>query len=274
VLTLIKNSSNLLTVAYWTFLTERALQLHDVIELWAITSLICSLLIIALWWLINDAEKDFDSSSLWQKIKLQFKLSYSHFMIGLFAILSLQLDRIMAASLLPLEQVGLYFRHVTLVAFIYQFFNIASFNRLLPSVYANAKKESVAILKGRISREYIKVVVFSFAMYGAFLIAYISPLQVFYSKFELQVELLGILLVTFLIRAAADFNGLVYNAKHKEKSLLKYQIIAMVVGVCAFVAFTTQMGMTGTVIAGMFGASTYLILTERNYKLIESRTLK
>jgi len=275
VLTVIKNSINFLVVAYWVFLTDfgqmNTLVLADVIMLWACTSAVCSSIIIALWLRINQAAKQPDSPSVWHNIKQQFKWSFWHFSIGLFAILSLQLDRIMAGSLLPLDQVGLYFRHVTLVAFIYQFFNIASFNRLLPSIYANAHKESISSLRGRTRREYFKVLIFAIAIYASFLLAYISPLEQFYQRFELQVELLGILLVTFLIRAAADFNGLVYNAKHKEKYLLKYQMIAVAVGLCAFTGLTHWQGMVGTVIATLFAASTYFILTRLNFKHIDAQ---
>ena len=270
VITVLKNAINVVMVAYWVFFTEQ-LQLTDVIKLWAMTSLVGSGLILLMWLRINEVKQDTSEQllSLWGSIKEQFKLSFNHFMIGMFALVSIQLDRIMAGSLLPFEQVGIFFRHVTLMGIIYQFFNIAFFNRILPHVYKNREVESVSQLRTRTRREYVKVVVFALSLFALFVAIYLSPLGFVYHKYQLQLSLLGIFLLSFLVRAAADLNGLVYNAKHKEKFLLRYQMAALAVGVVAFITLTLNFGMVGTVVAGTFGASTYYLLTLFNYRMFK-----
>lgn len=269
VLTVTKYLFNLVTLAYWVFWGEETLNVHNVLTLWASTSIVCSVMILVIWWRINLAETR--EIGVWEEIKSQYKHSFSHFMIGLLAILSLQLDRIIASSMLPLEDVGLYFRHVTLIAYIYQFYSIASFNRILPVVYGNAQRETAKVLKSRVRREYIKVVAMALSMLACLFVVYYSPLQFLYDKFELQIELLCILLTTFVIRAAADFNGLIYNAKRREKSVLLFQFLALMGGVVAFIVLTSRYGMLGTVISSLISACIYLSLTEFKYKTLDEQ---
>lgn len=266
----IKNIITFGVTVYLVFFTESILQLTDVLKIWSIASVLCAAVLLIQWWFFKQSKKKIIIKDLKKMVFIQHKQSFVHFLIGLVAILTLQLDRLMAGSLLELSEVGVYFRHILLISFIYQFFNIASFNRVLPKVFSQAKQNTALSLKKIIRKEGVKVLLLASAIYLFFLAIYFSPLGDFFERYQVKIELLGLLLITFTIRATADLNGLVFNAKGKEKKLLTYQLTTLSIGSIAFVLLTLSYGILGTIIAGSIGAITYFLLTNYNYRFIDS----
>ena len=77
---------------------------------------------------------------------MQFKLSKIHFLIGLVALIWIQLDRLVVGLWFSPEKMGIYYRHVSIIGIIYQLFNIISYNRLIPKIFGLAKNNNYLFL--------------------------------------------------------------------------------------------------------------------------------
>jgi O-antigen/teichoic acid export membrane protein len=164
---------------------------------------------------------------------------------------------------MSLEQTGQYFRHTLLVSLAYQAFNIASFNRITPAIYLEARTEGVPHLRRRVLREYLKTLV------GAPLLLVLAwgadriTGGVWSERFHLSLTLMGMLLLGFMLRAAADFHALILNARHDERRILVSQGISFMVGATLLVFLTWQIGLYGTAVAAIATSALYLLLVSR-----------
>jgi O-antigen/teichoic acid export membrane protein len=265
----VKNAVLALIVLYRALFAREGFDLLFVMELWAIGAIVGFVGLAALFSRLNAAERKATPFRLGDDILGQHKASLTHFLIGLIAILILQFDRLAVGGLMSFEDTGQYFRHTLLVSFAYQAFNIASFNRITPAVFAEAKREGVPALRRRVLREYLKTLV---GVPLLFLVAWgLDRLTagVWSERFHLSLVLMGLLLIGFVLRAAADFHALILNARHEERRILASQGAAFAVGAALLVLLTWRFGVYGAACATIATSALYLALVSWAVRRLE-----
>ncbi|MGV9009390.1 lipopolysaccharide biosynthesis protein [Brevundimonas sp.] len=247
-------------VLYQALLSGTGLDLAFVLPLWAAGAVVCTAALAIMWLRIRTAAPREKSFHFGVDILGQHKASGVHFLLGLIALLLLQYDRLAVGALMPLDQVGLYFRHTMLVSLAYQMFNVVSFNRIMPAIFAAAHTQDVAHLRGRVMREYGKTLIGAPLLLGALWLADALTGGVYAERFHLSLLLIAIMLGGFVLRAAADFCGLILNALHGEREVLRYQTIAFAVGAVVLAVLTWRFGVYGAATALVFTSALYLAL--------------
>lgn len=248
-----------LSVALFFFFTDR-LSLPLILEFWAGVSLVATLGITTIWWARHKRSQDLSSDVELKGVWAQHRASLTHFFTGLLAVLILQIDRLTVGALVPLDQAGVYFRHVMLIAFVYQFFSVASYNRCMPEILLLARDESVGAAQRRARRELFFVaglIVAGFA--GAVGLDWLTGHD-FTMRWHIAISLLAIMLVAALARIAADFQALILNVRMKEKRVLLNQALSFGVGLVLLTTLTLTFGIYGTAAATLGSAIFYLAL--------------
>jgi O-antigen/teichoic acid export membrane protein len=256
----IKNLMIVAATAIIILLVPQYLSLQWLIRIWAGFSVLGTLLIALLWMNIRVRDTNSRTTPLLERIFKQHRASLTHFLIGLLGILMLQFDRLAVGGMLPLEQVGVYFRNILLVSFAYQFFNIASYNRALPKIFHRAKQETISKIMPTIYGEIGKVVLLVLILLAAIVGTDYLLNGFLAERFKINVALMALLLFGALLRIAADFHGMLLNARMREKTLLNRQIIAFSFGAASLLSMTYLFGMFGTAIASILTSSLYLVL--------------
>lgn len=259
----VKNIVAVLAMAIALVFFRRALTLDFVLTIWATTSIVATLLLAGLWIRTRRHLAPEMASRAKPRIFPQHKASLAHFGIGLLAILMLQFDRLTVGALLPFDESGVYFRHILLVSLVYQFFNIASYNRVLPSIFARSKAADLPGAQALVRQELVKVAGFVALIFAVLWIGDALTGGVWSSRFSISLALVGALLIGAAIRIAADFYGLVLNASMLEKTLLRQQIIAFGAGSLLLIGLTYLFGMAGTAAATIATSTLYLMLIGR-----------
>ncbi len=242
------------------FLFPCQLSLRLILECWAGISLVATLGIATIWWARHKRPQDLVPDVALKGVWTQHRASLTHFFTGLLAVLVLQIDRLTVGALVPLDQAGIYFRHVTLIAFAYQFFSVASYNRCMPEILMLARDESVSAAQRRIRRELMLVAALMVAGFaGAVGLDFLTAHR-FTMKWHIAISLLAIMLVVAQIRIVADFQTLILNARMQEKRVLLNQALSFGVGLVLLTTFTLNFGIYGTATATLVGAILYLTL--------------
>lgn len=190
----------------------------------------------------------------------QHKASFTHFITGALAVLIIQIDRLVVGTMLPLAEVGIYFRHVVLVSFAYQFFNVVSYNRKLPKVFELARENHVKQAKGVINREYLMIATMVVIAFAGGVLLDLALKHRITRPLMIDVTLVAVLLIGSLLRIHADFSALILNAQFHEKRVLINQIAAFVIGFTALVGLTWAYGLYGTAFGTVVGSAVYLAL--------------
>jgi O-antigen/teichoic acid export membrane protein len=261
-LIVLAKNSGLLAAVGWHIVIGKDLTLIHVVRDWFVVTIFSIVLLAVATWRIkarNSASYPFD----FELFRHQYAASFAHFLIGLVALLSVQMDRLVAGAILPGAQTGSYFRQVLLVSLVYQLFNIASYNRILPGIYHKARTETVAALRPLVRREHLLVICVTVTLYAGILLVGSLPGVNFFERFHLRPELLAVLFVGFVIRAGADLNSIMLNGKGLEKYILLYQTSALAVGFVFYVALAWKFGIAGAVSAALIAPSVYLFLSSR-----------
>lgn len=271
----VKNLVLVGVVLYQALLSGVGLNLAFVLPLWAGGAVICTAA-LALMWLrirnITPREKPFHFGV---DILSQHKASGVHFLLGLVALLILQYDRLAVGALMPLEQVGMYFRHTMVVSLAYQVFNVVSFTRIMPSIFAAARTHDLAHLRGRVIREYVKTLVGAPLLLAALWLADTLTGGVYSERFHLSLTLIAIMLGAFVLRAGADFNALVLNALHRESEVLRRQAIAFTVGGALLAFLTWRFGLYGAAAATVATSAVYLaMIATRVFRLTDAEVAR
>lgn len=260
---LAKNTVLVAVVLYQALLSGAGLDLDFVMLVWAIGAVLCTAALAAMWLRFRKAAPRERPFHFAVDILDQHRASAVHFTLGLIAILILQYDRLAVGALMPLDQVGLYFRHTLLVSLAYQAFNVASHNRLLPSIFAEARTRDVGHLHRRVLREYLKTLVGAPLLLAAAWAANRLTGGVYAEQFQLSLMLMAIMIGGFMLRAAADFHALILNARHREKDVLRQQAVAFAVGAVLLGLLTWRFGVYGAASASVAASGLYLILVWR-----------
>ncbi|MFK7837577.1 MAG: hypothetical protein AB8B60_15310 [Sulfitobacter sp.] len=251
-----KNAGILLTVLWAIFLSGNTLSLELVLTAWAGWSVAATLIAGVLW--IKRLQADHIPPA---DLVAQYRASGVHFLLGLVAILTLQVDRLVIGAAMPLDQVGVYFRHVLLVSMIYQVFNILFYNRILPRVFTRVKTDPLGLARGIVSREYRRVLIFVAGVLLLGVLIHLGTAGAFADRFALVPAYFAALLLVTIVRMRADYNALLFNALHLEKTIFKLQLISFLTALPVLVGLTYWIGIPGTIFAGFCGALIYFTLT-------------
>ena len=265
-----KNSLLAVVVLYRALFARDGFDLMFVMQLWAVGAVLCTLGLAVMFARLNAASKKTEPFRFGTDILGQHRASLTHFLIGLIAILILQFDRLAVGGLMSFEQTGQYFRHTLLVSFAYQAFNIASFNRITPAIFTEAKTQTIPHLRHRVLREYLKTLV---GVPLLLLLAWgadVATGHVWSERFHLSLLLMALLLSGFVLRAAADFHALILNARHDERHILSAQGAAFAVGAVLLVVLTWRFGVYGAAFATLATSALYLVLVSRAVRRLQS----
>lgn len=256
---LVKNTVLFGIVAVMIWLQGERFDLPSLLQVWALMSLLG----IAAAATLFARTATPGAAAGWRRpgieLREQYRSSRTHFMIGLVALGALQADRLVAGGLLTLEQSGMYFRHVFLASFVYQMFNVVSYNRISARVYGLARAGKPALARRTIHRE-MKIFIPGTLLLAA--LVWQLDLSLLPSRPAIQSlvpSYLAILLLGFLVRAVADYNALLLNAMYRERDIFIAQSIALVLGVILNVVLTRSFGMAGTVCTLVLGSGIYLV---------------
>lgn len=265
-----KNAALFVTVLYQALLAGTGLNLQVVMQFWAVGAVLCTTALALMWLRLRSPAPRSAPFHFAVEILGQHRASAVHFVLGLVAILSLQYDRLAVGALMPLDQVGLYFRHTLLVSLAYQVFNVASFSRITPSIFAAAKSHDVAHLRRRVLREYLKTLAGTPLLLAVVWAADALTGGVYTQRFHLSLWLIAIMLSGFMLRAAADFHALILNARHHEADVLRQQAIAFAVGAVLLGVLTWRFGVYGAAGATVVTPALYLILIRHSVRSLAS----
>ncbi len=257
---LIKNLALCFGFALWVALANEAPTMEQVSWMWAAVSAIA---LFATTLVAKRIERSTDPRGREDQplgLKQQYQSSLTHFKLGAFALGSLQLDRFVVGALLPLEQGGVYFRHVMLVSFFYSAVTIVSYNRILPSVYAAARGAVPAAARSIVSTERRRVLTLS-----AVALVVLSGVTLLwgrvFSDAGLAPSFLATLLVAFTLRICADYNALLMNAAHREADVLRGFLLAALPTLVVNLILCFIFGIGGAVASFACGAALYLVAT-------------
>ena len=223
-------------------------------------------LVTVICWLKTSSFKHTQIKALWNDIASQYNLSGTHFLIGLLAVLSLQLDRLVVGSILSFELTGVYFRHVLISALVYQIFNVGFYSRLVPTIFKAAKTTSADEIALLINRTYFKVLLFIALIFVfVFALGMIGD-GVLLNRYSLDILVLSGLILACALRIRADLNALIFNAFYKEKLVLKIQFACVCIGIFLSVILTYVAGLYGTISATILMALIYVTYTYYSLK--------
>lgn len=258
----IKNIAVLLAVLPSLLLAPSRLTLTFVLTSWATGQALCVIGIAAVW-IKRSRPSQSTRVGFTQRILAQHRASLTHFQIGIVAILSLQFDRLVVGLLVPLSAAGIYYRHMLIVSFVYQFFNVASYNRILPRIFAAARTKPIPALWPPIRRELTMVVAVVLCGLACALIANAVTSGNISAHYHLSLTLTLTLLLGALLRVLADFTGLICNARHREALVLRNQLVAFIAGAATLIVLTIKFSIAGTAFASVVSSGIYLVLITR-----------
>lgn len=256
----VKNGVVALAVLPRLLIAPGSLDVDGVLLIWAAAQVVGALAIALMWLRIKRNPPSGRSIRFRDKLLAQYRASGTHFLIGLVAMLTLQHDRLVIGALLPLESIGVYFRHVLIISVVYQFFTIASLNRVAPQVYACAREMPVAGMVALLRGEYLRVVLFVGVMAGLVLAVEAVSGGALAQRFSLSALLAAVLLTGALLRIAADYGAVVCNARLREALVLRAQVFAFVSGALAMVVLTPVAGLLGAATSTVVAGTIYCLL--------------
>ena len=200
------------------------------------------------------------------KIFQQYKFAKIHFLIGIFAVISLQLDRVIVGFWFSIETMGVYYRHVTLIGLLYQIFNICSYNRLIPLIYKSAKsKQNYGFIKSTLFKEYLInfVILICISLFLITLFSF-SYIEFLFNKYLIELDLLILLLLVFSIQIYANFRVMIYNAYKSENFIIKYQLISLIIGLIMMTLLIPVFGIKGIIYGSIISAITFGFLLSKS----------
>jgi hypothetical protein len=230
VATATKSTLQLLAVVYFSWREPDAFTMMAILEVWAVASVIY-LVVAGIWWMIwtRDPLPLQGDELPAQGVFLQYQASSFHFFIGVIAVAALQTDRLLISGLLGPADIGLYFRHVMLSSLALQVFNIASFNRVAPGIYQQARQKAWKRPAQVVRTEYSR---FALLFSGSVALALLADYALGYPLRRLGLETSFLLIITaaVLLRTAADYKGLLLLSLDDDRALLRNQAFAVVLG--------------------------------------------
>lgn len=253
IVALIKNIVLVAAIAA-IWLSDHALLLTTVIKVWGALS--AGVLVVLSFMFVRNTT---DASGPLTSLKHQLRASHTHFVVGLIAVLSLQIDRLIAGALLSFESSGAYFRHVFLASVAYQALGILSVNRIMPRVYRHFALGEKSAAAAIVRRERV-CIVFAYGAFAAVALALrgLGP-ENWPALERIDPSYLVILIVAFLLRNIGDYNSLVLNAVFCERAVLRSQVFALASSFLSSIVLTPLFGIGGLLVSVVVGAAAYLM---------------
>jgi hypothetical protein len=188
-----------------------------------------------------------------------YRESALHFLSGSVAVAAVQFDRVVVGLSLQSEAIGLYFRHVTLAALVLQFFSVVFFGRVAPRVYALARDGQFTRSHEIVWVEYRR---FALVVIGGAALAFglDHAFGLPSNRFGLVHGYLALLGLAVLMRAAAEFAGLLLLTRAEDAALLRNQAIALCLGCVLLLALSKSIGLFGALCGALVAPLAYLLL--------------
>ncbi len=264
-----KNAILLGIVSYGILVSPRPYDLNQILIIWAVLSLVGLFISVVVFIDVGPSLQELLRCEGHIPLLDQYRRSSTHFKVGLLAVLSLQADRLVAGSLLTLEDLGIYFRHIFLVLSVYQVLGIICFNRVIVKVYGSLRSKDIDAAKSLISRERQIYVVLTLCMIVLACSIKLLPIGSYSAVQVLVPSYVILLLFAYLIRGIADFNAMILNALYLERMVFRVHLIVVSFSIALSVVMTLQFGLVGLMATVLVAASIYLVISH----LFASRAL-
>lgn len=249
----------LLCAAAYTAGTGR-LDFDELVMLWAMLSVMVVAVSASMFKRVSATAKQGQESPR-LGLTEQYQRSRTHFLIGLVAVGSLQLDRLVAGGILTLENSGIYFRHIFLASSAYQVFGVVSHNRILARIYGSTVAGKRSEVQDIIRRELLCYVPLTLLLIGSVLLAGPVLVQNIAAINTIVPHYLAILMLAFLVRGIADYNSIILNAVYAERQIFKSQLITVLLATISGISLTSVFGLPGLICSMFAGTMIYLLLT-------------
>ncbi len=239
-----------------TALAPERFTIDNILGWWAAVSLLA--LPVASWvWAVVLRLPASASARKRQGITQQYHASRLHFMVGVVAVAALQADRVVVGAALAPADIGTYFRNVMLAGLALQVFSIVSFGRVAPTVYAMARQQDMEGVRQRVRREYTWFAVVTLVLLG---LALAVNMMAGYPASRLGVSgiFLSVLILGVLLRAAADYTGLLLLASGADRAVFQNQLMAVLAGISMLILLAYQFGLPGAIAGALPTSLAYL----------------
>ena len=262
----VKNSLLFCLALYYSWNEPNILSAGFILYLWCIASLSYILIAILWWWIWNNEPLLPTGDDLQpQSLTDQYKASSLHFIMGLIAVLALQADRFVVGLSLSPTDIGIYFRNIALGNLLMQFLNIASINRITPTVYYKSREGLFEKAQKIISLEWRKVctlllVLFILLFSTKFLMGDIA------SKWSVQIHFILVLIIGVFARIQADFSGILLLSVSKDRCVLINQTTAVFLGGLLTFLSIYEFGLLGAFIGACLSHFIYMALNWRSLR--------
>ena len=255
-----KNCVQLMAVLtlFWQF--DGAATALTILLVWAAVS-VAFLLCATIWWLYWTRQQLPPQGDHLprQTMVEQYRASTFHFLIGLVAVAALQMDRFVVGVTLSASDLGIYFRNIVLAGLLLQVSNIASFNRVAPSVYLQAREKAwrrcwtiVHIEFGRFALSLVGLVTL------VLLIDYLLGRPA--SRLGLHPLFIVIMTLGVIMRTAADFKGLLLLSLGGDQVLFRNQATAVLLGAAGLFALSLAFQLPGAFVGAVLTPLLYFAL--------------
>jgi len=240
---------------------EHEFNLPWILGAWASLSAVFLVVMIGAWRRSGPEPDDTDPGSVLpaKSTVAMYRESALHFAIASVAVAALQFDRVIVGLSLGSEAIGLYFRHITLAALVLQFFNVVFFSRVAPGIYALVREGHLGRSKAVVWVEYRRFALLTLGG-AALAVGLDHGYGLPSARFGLVHEYLGILCFAVLMRAAADYVGLLLLAGSQDAAVLRNQAAAVCLGVVLLVFLTQTLGLLGALCGALATPLFYLFL--------------
>lgn len=192
----------------------------------------------------------------------QYHAALTHFIIGLVALCSVQIDRIVIGGVSDLETAGIYFKNLFIAASVYQVVTVTIHNRFISGLYQAATHarnlQAIAVIR----RESFRATMVYLTVIAAVLVAAAwTEILELIGRGTLKVEYLIGLLLAFVLRTIADHYCAFLNAYLEERSILVAHFSAACITAVLSMVLTSAAGISGTVTSVIIGSATLLVLS-------------
>jgi hypothetical protein len=263
----VKNIALAVGIAAVAVLAPSRLDLSTALYVWAASGALYLVAAAALWQARRPAGQIEPANAVApMRITDQYRRCRLLFGMGLVALAALQIDRLIAGALLTPFDIGIYFRNVTLAGLALQLFAIVSFNRVAPGVYQHAREGDSARAHAVVRTEYRRFAVVLMLSSSIALAAGVGwpgrPL----AALHIEPRFVMLLGVAVLLRAAADYAGLLLLAFAADNHLLRNQLVAVALGALVLALAAWRFGLVGAVCGALVTPLTYFVLNRASLR--------
>lgn len=196
----------------------------------------------------------------------QYRASATHFLVGLVALAALQVDRLVVGALLTLAEAGVYFRHAFVASFVYQLFNVLSYNRLVPTVYAAVQGGRPSLARRTLRREQWILAVICIPLLAASGAVWWAASRDLIDLRGVEPGLLLLLVAGYALRAMADFRAMMLHASMREHLVFHSQCLALAAAVMLYLVLGAFLGLPGIAMGLILASTVFLVLLSHHVR--------